>query len=86
MAKQISNPLLAIIKEQGLIDDIQHEEVVAEHKRAGTAIIQILQTPVETLSRMGQAGAERVALMHDARKEAAKLVKLFEAARHGQVP
>jgi len=43
MADEILNPLLALIKEQALIDDLQFEEVVAEHKRAGTPVIQILQ-------------------------------------------
>src|SRR4051812_6762572 len=43
MAEEISSPLLALIKEQSLIDDLQYEEVVAEHKRAGTPIFQILQ-------------------------------------------
>src|SRR3954470_4707763 len=43
MAEEILNPLLALIKEQSLIDDLQFEEVVAEHKRAGTSVIQILQ-------------------------------------------
>ena len=43
MAAEISNPLLSLVKEQGLIDDLQYEEVVAEFKRAGTQIIQILQ-------------------------------------------
>src|ERR1700685_33897 len=43
MAEEISNPLLTLIKEQGLIDDLQYEEVVAEHKRNATPIIQILQ-------------------------------------------
>jgi type IV pilus assembly protein PilB len=43
MAEEILNPLLSLIKEQSLIDDLQFEEVVAEHKRAGTPVIQILQ-------------------------------------------
>ena len=43
MAEEILNPLLSLIKEQSLIDDLQFEEVVAEHKRAGTSVIQILQ-------------------------------------------
>ena len=30
MPEEISNPLLSLIKEQGLIDDLQYEEVVAE--------------------------------------------------------
>jgi type IV pilus assembly protein PilB len=43
MADEISNPLLSLIREQGLIDDLQYEEVAAEHKRAGTPVGQILQ-------------------------------------------
>jgi type IV pilus assembly protein PilB len=43
MAEEILNPLLSLIKEQSLIDDLQFEEVVAEHKRTGTPVIQILQ-------------------------------------------
>jgi len=43
MAEEQLSPLLALIKEQSLIDDLQFEEVVAEHKRAGTPVIQILQ-------------------------------------------
>src|ERR1043165_3920403 len=43
MAEENLSPLLALIKEQSLIDDLQFEEVVAEHKRAGTPVIQILQ-------------------------------------------
>jgi type IV pilus assembly protein PilB len=35
--------LLSLIKEQGLIDDLQYEEVVAEHQRNATPVIQILQ-------------------------------------------
>ncbi len=43
MAEEISNPLLALIKSQGMIDDLQYEEVSAEFKRSGKPIIQILQ-------------------------------------------
>jgi type IV pilus assembly protein PilB len=43
MAEEILSPLLSLIKEQSLIDDLQFEEVVAEHKRTGTPVIQILQ-------------------------------------------
>jgi type IV pilus assembly protein PilB len=35
--------LLSLVKDQGLIDDLQYEEVVAEHKRSGTSVAQILQ-------------------------------------------
>ena len=43
MAEDISNPLLALIREQGLIDDLQYEEVVAELKRSGAPVDQLLQ-------------------------------------------
>ena len=43
MSDEISNPLLALIKEQGLIDDLQYEEVVGEIKRSGNSVFQILQ-------------------------------------------
>src|ERR1041385_7686290 len=43
MAEDISDPLLSLIKEQGMIDDLQYEEVVAEYKRNATPVIQILQ-------------------------------------------
>jgi colanic acid/amylovoran biosynthesis glycosyltransferase len=41
------------------------------------AILRILNTPVEELSQMGQAGAQRVREYHDAAKEAGKLKALF---------
>src|SRR5271166_3028870 len=43
MAEDISNPLLALVREQGLIDDLQYEEVVAELKRGNAPAIQLLQ-------------------------------------------
>lgn len=43
MSEDISSPLLALIKDQGLIDDLQYEEVAAENKRGGTEVFQILQ-------------------------------------------
>src|SRR5678816_1575941 len=43
MAEEISNPLLALVKEQSLIDDLQYEEVVGEFKRSGKQVFQILQ-------------------------------------------
>jgi type IV pilus assembly protein PilB len=43
MPEEISSPLLTLIKEQGLIDDLQYEEVTAEIKRSGTPAFQILQ-------------------------------------------
>ncbi|MGD0614196.1 MAG: ATPase, T2SS/T4P/T4SS family [Verrucomicrobiota bacterium] len=43
MAEEITSPLLSLIREQNLIDDLQYEEVAAENKRSGTQIVQILQ-------------------------------------------
>ncbi len=43
MAEEITAPLLSLVKEQGLIDDLQYEEVAGEFKRSGKPIIQILQ-------------------------------------------
>ncbi len=43
MADEITSPLLALVREQGLIDDLQYEEVSAEIKRSGTPVFQILQ-------------------------------------------
>jgi type IV pilus assembly protein PilB len=43
MAEDISNPLLSLIKSQGLIDDLQYEEVVSELQRSSTPVIQVLQ-------------------------------------------
>ena len=43
MAEDISDPLLSLVKENGLVDDLQYEEVVAEFKRSGTPVIQLLQ-------------------------------------------
>jgi type IV pilus assembly protein PilB len=43
MAEDISDPLLSLVKENGLVDDLQYEEVVAEFKRSNTPVIQLLQ-------------------------------------------
>jgi type IV pilus assembly protein PilB len=43
MADDVSHPLLTLVKEQGLIDDLQYEEVQGEFKRTGKPIAQILQ-------------------------------------------
>ena len=43
MADDIQNPLLSLIKERGLVDDLQYEEVAGEFKRSGKPVIQILQ-------------------------------------------
>jgi type IV pilus assembly protein PilB len=43
MAEDISNPLLSLVREQGLIDDLQYEEVASELKRSGAPVVQLLQ-------------------------------------------
>jgi type IV pilus assembly protein PilB len=43
MPEEISSALLTLIHEQGMIDDLQYEDVVAEFKRNATPVIQILQ-------------------------------------------
>ena len=43
MAEETNSPLLALIKSQSLIDDLQFEEVSAEFKRTGKSAMQILQ-------------------------------------------
>jgi len=43
MAEISSIPILALIQEQGLVDDLQLEEVVQEHTRSGKPVIQLLQ-------------------------------------------
>lgn len=43
MSEPIASPLLELIKEKGLIDDLQYEEVQAEHDREAKPVIQILQ-------------------------------------------
>jgi type IV pilus assembly protein PilB len=43
MAEEHISPVLSLIREQDLIDDLQYEEVLAEHKRSGNAVTQILQ-------------------------------------------
>jgi len=43
MSDDISNPLLALVKEQNLIDDLQYEELQGEFKRTGKPVGQILQ-------------------------------------------
>jgi len=43
MPENVANPLLSLIKERQLLDDLQYEEVLAEQSRSGKPISQILQ-------------------------------------------
>src|SRR5438093_5145446 len=68
MAEISSIPLLALIQEQGLVDDLQLEEVVQEHTRSGKPVIQLLQDfgllDLETILQImaGHLGTEVVEL------------------------
>ena len=43
------------------------------------ALAEALRAPTETLTRMGRAGAARVAALHDVSRETAKLAEMFQA-------
>src|SRR6516162_491278 len=43
MAEDISDPLLNLLHGQGMLDDLQFEEVAAEMRRNGTPATQVLQ-------------------------------------------
>jgi type IV pilus assembly protein PilB len=43
MSEEISNPLLSLIRDQGMLDDLQYEDVVGEMKRSSAPAIQVLQ-------------------------------------------
>ena len=43
MSEPASNPLLELVKERGLIDDLQYEEISSELARNAKSIIQIIQ-------------------------------------------
>jgi type IV pilus assembly protein PilB len=43
MSEEISNPLLSILRERSMLDDLQYEEVVGEMKRGGAPALQVLQ-------------------------------------------
>jgi len=81
MADYISNPLLALIKEQGLIDDLQLEEVLQEQNRSGKTISQVLNdfgiVEIETQLQIiaGHLGTEVVELAD--RELAPELIKMI---------
>jgi type IV pilus assembly protein PilB len=82
MSDTISNPLLALIRERGLIDDLQYEEVVQEHTRTGKPIPQVLNDLgiVDTFTQL-QIIAEHLSTdTVDVRDIPAELVKLMPPA------
>jgi type IV pilus assembly protein PilB len=77
---ELSSPLLDLIRDQGLIDDLQFEEVLSEHKRNGEPVFQILQN-FGILQAMSNAlSAEVVSLRNrDIPKEVAALLPAAQA-------
>jgi len=43
MSDEISNPLLTLLHGQGMLDDLQYEEVAGELKRNAAPVVQVLQ-------------------------------------------
>ena len=44
MPEEISNPLLSLIRDQSLIDDLQYEEVLGEFKRSAKPVMRSVST------------------------------------------
>jgi type IV pilus assembly protein PilB len=70
MAEEVSDPLLSLVKELDLIDDLQYEEVAAELKRGDASAIQLLQDfgimqLEEILRVMAQQLGTEVVSLHD---------------------
>lgn len=49
MSANISDPLLNLVRERGLIDDLQLEEVMQENNKSGKDIGQILRTRTSSI-------------------------------------
>ncbi len=43
MSEAVSDPLLALVRERGMLDDLQMEEVNQEHLRSGKPVVQVIQ-------------------------------------------
>ena len=43
MADTVADPLLTILRERGMIDDLQVEEVMQEHLRGGKPVLTVIQ-------------------------------------------
>src|SRR5665213_1515848 len=83
MAAEISDALLTLIHEQGMIDDLQFEEVASEIKRTGTPAFQVLQDFSimklhDILHAMASALGTEVVQLKD-REISAEVLKLIPA-------
>jgi type IV pilus assembly protein PilB len=43
MSEAVSDPLLALVRERGMLDDLQMEEIMQEHLRSGKPVVQVIQ-------------------------------------------
>ena len=43
MSETVSHPLMALLRERGMLDDLQHEEIVQEVQRSGKPVAQVIQ-------------------------------------------
>ena len=93
MSDEINDPLMSLIREQGMIDDLQFEDVVAEHKRNGAPYMQILQdTGIMKLADILQLeahalGTEVVALRdHEIPAETLSLIPVKVAQMYQCLP
>src|SRR5215831_3313696 len=93
MAEDISDPLLNLLHGQGMLDDLQFEEVAAEMRRNGTHATQVLQDfgimkMDDILHVMANAlGTEVVALRdRDISQEAIKLIPAKVAQMYKCLP
>jgi type IV pilus assembly protein PilB len=93
MVDHLSSPLLALIKEQGLIDDLQLEEVQREQSASGKPMAQVLhdfgivemETQLQILA--GHLGTDVVDLSErDLPPELVKLIPPGTARLHQAVP
>jgi type IV pilus assembly protein PilB len=92
MSDIFSNPLLALVKERNLIDDLQLEEVLQEQARSGKPISQILSdfqiVDIDTQLQIQaeHLGTEVVSLNGDLDPEIAKAVPASVARMYQCVP
>jgi type IV pilus assembly protein PilB len=93
MSDVVSNPLLSLIKDRSLIDDLQLEEVLQEHTRSGKPVMQVLQDfgllDIDTILQImaDHLGTEIVDLRdREVSPEAVKAVPATAARMHQCMP
>ena len=92
MSDMFSNPLLALVKDRNLIDDLQLEEVLQEQARSGKTISQILSdfqlvdTDTQLQITAEYLGTEVVTLNGEIDPEVAKAIPASVARMYQCVP